>query len=190
MHTRKSNWIILTVSWAILGFFAQGYYFHYSYDRHFALVLLSTMALALPLFIFAPVSENKSWPLVYRLPLILGAGLGAFTAAAGLNPCSNGCDDEPIIIAWFAWFLGLAFLNKKNLSWRYWLFLWGLIHVFSMDREMHLWMGGWSGASDMERLQWRAEFYLTIFAMGCVVLSLFFPKFFLNNQFPARNTQS
>jgi hypothetical protein len=56
--------------------------------------------------------------------------------------------------------------------------------------EMHVWMGGWSGASDMERLQWRTELYLTIFAMGCVVLSLFFPKFLQNNQFPARNTQS
>ena len=190
MHTRKSNLIILAISWAILAFFAHGYYFHYSYDRHFALVLLSAMALSLPLFIFAPVSENKTWPLIYRLPLILGAAIGAFTAAKGLNPCSNGCDDEPVVIAWFAWLIGLAFLNRKNVSWKYWLFLWGLIHVFSMDREMHLWMGGWSGASDIERLRWRTEFYLTIFAMGCVVLSLFLPKFFRNNQFPARHTQS
>jgi hypothetical protein len=190
MHTRKSNWIILIISWAILGFFAHGYYFNYSYNRDFALVLLSTMALSVPLFIFAPGSENKSWPLIYRLPLTLGAAIGAVTSAAGLNPCSNGCDDEPVIMAWCAWFLGLAFLNRRNLSWKYWLFLWGLIHVFSMDREMHLWMGGWSGASDIQRLQWRAEFYLIIFAMGCVVLSLFCPKFRQNNQFPASNTQS
>jgi hypothetical protein len=124
------------------------------------------MALSLPLFIFVPVSENKSWLLIYRLPLIVVAATGAFIAAPGLNPCSNGCDDEPVVIAWFAWFIGLAFFNRKNLSWKYWLFLWGLIHVFSMDRETHLWIGGWSGASDLERLQWRAEFYLTIFCDG------------------------
>src|SRR5262249_27200626 len=120
VHTRKSNWIILAISWVVLGFFAHGYYLHHSYDRHFALVLLSTMALSLPLFIFAPISENKSWPLIYRLPSILGAAVGAFTAAKGLNPCSNGCDDEPVVIAWFGWSIGLAFLNRKNLGWKYW----------------------------------------------------------------------